>query len=355
MEEKTISQNIKLSRKLKIKVWFKFIQITLWKFRYIILLIIAVLSFGIFSLHFYNNLSYAESTYYTVTLLLGEHLIVPLNPIEMVLFIILPFFGVTIILTVAANTLLILFTKGYRKTDWLLTMARITSGHTIVVGYAHLGQKTVRELLKFEQEVIIIEKDETKEEIVGLIELGGIPVILGNARNIDILKKANIQEARALILTSKDEGVNMEIALKAKELNKNLKIVLRHFDIELANKFTSALGIGTAFSTSTLSAPVFAMASIMPEIRDSIVVKDDILYFADLVVHETSTLSGNYVGKLENACDVNVITLKRDEELLIRPDPDKTTILPGDTILVLGNLENIKKAKKLLARKKTSE
>jgi len=277
------------------------------------------------------------------------------NTIEMILFIILPFFGVTIILTVAANTLLILFTKGYRKIDWLLTMAKITSGHTIVVGYSHLGQKTVHELLKFEQEVIIIEQDETKEEIVGLIELGSIPVIIGNARNIDTLKKANISQARALVLTSKDEGQNMEIALKAKELNKDLKIVLRHFDIELASKFTSALGIGTAFSTSTLSAPVFAMASIMPEIRDSIVVKDDILYFADLVVHEKSILSGNYVGELENECDVNVITLKRDDDLLIRPDTEKTTILPGDIILVLGSLEDIKKAKKLLAGKEISE
>jgi len=279
----------------------------------------------------------------------------PVNTIEMILFIILPFFGVTIILTVAANTLLILFTKGYRKTDWLLTMAEITSGHTIVIGYSHLGQKTVHELLKFEQEVIIIEQDETKEEIVGLIELGSIPVIIGNARNIDTLKKANISQARALILTSKDEGLNMEIALKAKELNKDLKIVLRHFDIELATKFTSALGIGTAFSTSTLSAPVFAIASIMPEIRDSIVVKDDILYFADLKVNEKSNLSGNYVGELENECDVNVITLKRDDDLLIRPDTEKTTILPGDTILVLGSLEDIKKAKRLLARKQASE
>jgi hypothetical protein len=87
----------------------------------------------------------------------------PVNTIEMVLFIILPFFGVTIILTVAANTLLILFTKGFRKIDWLLTMAEITSGHTVVVGYSHLGQKTVHELLKFEQEVIIIEKDEKRK------------------------------------------------------------------------------------------------------------------------------------------------------------------------------------------------
>jgi Trk K+ transport system NAD-binding subunit len=279
----------------------------------------------------------------------------PVNTIEMVLFIILPFFGVTIILTVAANTLLILFTKGFRKIDWLLTMAEITSGHTVVVGYSHLGQKTVHELLKFEQEVIIIEKDETKEEIVGLIELGSIPVILGNARNIDTLKKANIQQARALILTSKDEGLNMEIALKAKELNKDLKIVLRHFDIDLANKFTSALGIGTAFSTSTLSAPVFAMASILPEIRDSIVVKDEILYFADFIVHQKSSLSKRTLEELENECNVNIITLKRDDELMIRPDTDKTIILPSDTILVLGDLESIKRSKKLLTRKETSE
>jgi Trk K+ transport system NAD-binding subunit len=293
-------------------------------------------------------LSYAESAYYTATLLIGEHLIEPVNAFEMVLFVILPFFGVTIILTVAANTLLILFTKSYRKTDWLLTMAKLTNGHTVVVGFSHLGQKVVRELLKLEQEVIVIEKDETREEIMRLIERGTIPVIIGNARNVDTLMKANISRARALILTSKAEGLNMEIALKAKELNKDLKIVLRHFDVELGNKFTSALGIGMAFSTSTLSAPIFAMSSIIPEVKESIVLKDKILYFAELLVHNNSLLSGHSLEEFENECDVNVITLKRNDELLIRPDAEAIIILPGAIILVLGELENVKKAKELL-------
>ncbi|MFX1466856.1 MAG: hypothetical protein ACFFA5_10320, partial [Promethearchaeota archaeon] len=100
MEEKAILKNLRLSRKLKIKVWLKYIELALWKFRYVIVLIIAVLLLGIFTHHYYNHLSLAESAYYTGTLLIGEHLLEPVNPLEMALFIILPFFGVTIILTV---------------------------------------------------------------------------------------------------------------------------------------------------------------------------------------------------------------------------------------------------------------
>jgi voltage-gated potassium channel len=263
------------------------------------------------------------------------------------LFIILPFFGVTLILTIAANALLFLFTKSYRKTDWLLTMAKITNGHTVVVGYAHLGQKVVRELLKLEQEVVVIEKDGEKEEILRLIDNGTVPVVIGNARYPEILMKANISQARAMILTSKHEGHNLEVAIKAKKINKNLKIVMRLFELDIG-KLTETIGISTAFSTSTLSAPVFAMASIMPEIKDAIVIRDNIFYFVELIVHEKSSFSEHVLEELENECDVNVITLKHNDDLMIRPDTDSTIVSPGNTILMLGDLESVKKAKQLI-------
>ncbi len=94
----------------------------------------------------------------------------------------------------------------------------LTRGHYIVCGLGQKGLGFARALTTAHERVVAIERDPGNENIAPLREAGAT-VLVGDARDPEMLRLAGGARARHVIAVCADDGVNAEIALRARELS----------------------------------------------------------------------------------------------------------------------------------------
>lgn len=128
-------------------------------------------------------------------------------------------------------------------------MAGLVSGHTIVVGYSHLGQRLVDHLIAEREAYVLIEKD---KELVDELLRRGEPVVVDDARSRDALPAANVGSARRMIIASNNIETALILTKRARDANAALEILVRcNFD-----DFTDVLeklGADQVYSTSQVT------------------------------------------------------------------------------------------------------
>lgn len=130
--------------------------------------------------------------------------------------------------------------------------------HVIICGLGSIGFRTF-ELLRGANQQIVVISDSTTDEWRWQIENDVDAIfLLGDARDDNILIKAGIRSAKAILTLTNHDIVNVSIAMDARNLNSSIKIIMRMFDNELGIEISKALGIHQVFSTSELTAPIFA-------------------------------------------------------------------------------------------------
>ena len=148
--------------------------------------------------------------------------------------------------------------------------------HVILCGLGNVGYRVATELQRFETEVTVVELN-AAGPFVHLITERGIPILFEDARKTEVLIKAGLERACAVIACTDNDLTNVEIALDAKEVRPDIRVVMRLFDQGLASKIQHTFDIDAAFSASALAAPAFAAAAVDPSVRDSFYV-DDVLF-----------------------------------------------------------------------------
>jgi voltage-gated potassium channel len=97
-------------------------------------------------------------------------------------------------------------------------------GHTIICGAGNVGSQAYENLQAHSEDVVVIEKDPDKTEV---LRDEKILHIEGDANNDDILMQAGIDRATSLITTLPKDTDNVFIVLTARELNPKIKIASR--------------------------------------------------------------------------------------------------------------------------------
>ena len=136
----------------------------------------------------------------------------------------------------------------------------LTKSHIIVSGLGPLGYEIVKGLLALGESVVAISdgsKDSYIDEVKNLI-----PVLNGRELDNELLEKAQIKAAKAVIIVSQNEIRNLSDGLSAKKANPHTRVVVRTLDIQLAKKMNDSLPIDQVLSDSEVSATNF-VASIL--------------------------------------------------------------------------------------------
>jgi voltage-gated potassium channel len=137
--------------------------------------------------------------------------------------------------------------------------------HVILVGEGIIAINTATELKQ--RGVVFVQIVTAKAEA----ETPGHQVIVGDATNDDILRAAGIQHARMVIAAREDDGENAFIALGAKDLNPNVRVMavassalsIRRLKLARADLVFSPAAVG-----SRLLADLVQGNEILPEFRD---------------------------------------------------------------------------------------
>src|SRR5262249_28787390 len=175
------------------------------------------------------------------------------------LFFLLPIIGLGAVADSLVRLGYLVFASKQNLPEWQRMVASLYRNHVIVVGIGKVGYRVIQGLAALRESVVAVElrsDAQFTEEVQAL----GVPIILGNGRNLKTLEQAGVAHARSIILATDDDLANLDAALTAQEANPKLRMVLRLFDESLAAQFTSHFAM-PAILTSHVSAQAFIPAA----------------------------------------------------------------------------------------------
>jgi Trk K+ transport system NAD-binding subunit len=182
------------------------------------------------------------------------------------------------------------------------------SDHVVVVGLGNVGTRVIQQLRDLGVPVVAIDRTDAARGAQLARDLG-VPLIIGDASRPETLSEASVQTARSLVVLSTDDLVNLEAALNARALKQDLRVVLRLFDGDFADRVQRAFDITSSKSVSYLAAPAFAAAVLEREVIGTIPVKRMVLLVAEVPVEADSALDGGTVATAAQNGELRVIAL----------------------------------------------
>lgn len=138
------------------------------------------------------------------------------------------------------------------------------SGHVVLCGLDRLGFRTLEELRRLGEDVVVIAR-EPGSDFAPQARALGAALVDGCHQDEATLRAAGVPAACALVLTDDDDIGNLHTALAAQELNPTLRVVVRMFNLELGQRICALFRDATVLSASALSAPGFVAAALQDD------------------------------------------------------------------------------------------
>ena len=135
------------------------------------------------------------------------------------------------------------------------------AGHFIVCGMGDVGYRVVELLHRLGEQIVVV-TSEARDERRRMAEARGVRVLIGDARNEQLLHEAGLASARAVIAATGEDLVNIEVFLDSQRLRPEVPVVVRLFDQDLARQLEGSFGLRRALGMSALAAPSFAAAAL---------------------------------------------------------------------------------------------
>lgn len=289
-----------------------------------------------------SRLTFRSALYHTYCLIFMEHLLpFPEHWVLQVFYFALPPLGLAVILDGIVRFSYHILRRDDSSGDWVRAMSLTMQNHVVLFGLGKLGLRVLQQLLHLGELVVAIEKDPGGANIA-FARQSGVPVLIGNGREPDIFDRVNLLHAKSIILATDDDLANLEIALDARKIKPDIRVVLRMFDQELAAKIKDAFDIQLAFSTTELAAPLFATSSSDPSIVNSFYVGAQLLVVAHISVRPGSVLIGKSVSWLRAEQQTITLESRRGDRSIAMPDLD-ATIAEGDLLTVQADHEALRR------------
>ena len=223
--------------------------------------------------------------------------------------------------------------------------------HIIICGYGRNGRQAAQVLKKHNKRFVVIEQK--SDVIEGMNKKYENLVVLGDSTRDEVLIKAGIHKAKALITTLPIDADNLFIVLSARSLNPGLSIISRASD-DNSDKKLKVAGANNVIMPDKIGGAHMA----------SLVMQPDVIEFIDVITGQGGTtinleeitfdnLPQEYRNKTIKDLEVrqktgaNIVGFKTAQgDYVINPSAD-TKIIPDAKLFVLGTGEQIKKLKEL--------
>ena len=223
------------------------------------------------------------------------------------------------------------------------------NGHQIVCGYGRMGRQVAHELKRQRQPLVVV--DQNVVSVERAVTEGHL-VLLGDALDDDILRRAGIERAKGLVTSLDDDANNLMVVLSARALNGNLFIVSRLNKDHNESKLITA-GAHRVISPYRLGGRRMAQLVVSPNVVEflEIVMHDEELelWLEDVTVAIDSGLDGVTVGDahIQRESGANVLAVRqRAGKMMVAPEPE-TVFQAGDILVALGTREQLTKLREM--------
>lgn len=211
------------------------------------------------------------------------------------------------------------------------------SNHIILAGLGQMGKQVARELSEQQRTFAIVDLDESNEAYA--IDRGYL-YVLGDASDEETLIAAGVKRARGLIATADNDASNAFIIMTARNLNRDLSIVVRA-ESDTAHKKLMLAGADQVINPYIIGSRRIVNQVLRPALVSLLEMNlandEGALRMEEIELREGSTLTRQSLRNLNlrNRCGVNVVAVLRDGDIISPPDPDMHLVVQ-DHLLVLG-------------------
>lgn len=331
-----------------------FVRVLARQFRVSIGLFIVVVLVGGLVIWLENqpDMTYAHAVYAALTLTFfevseaypqGKGVLIQL------LYFALPAAGLTLIAESLVRFGVAVFNRKHMSEEWHMALASTFTDHVVICGLGHVGRRVALQLCRHERLVCIEVATQAKEGggALGLPE--DVAVLLGDATQPELLEKANLARARAILALTDNDMANLEVALLAREMNPQIRVVLRMFNERLGQRLVDQFKFDAVYSTSALAAPSFVSALYHRRILQTIQISEGrVVHMAEFGVAAGSALAGHTVLEIERLSGVSIVLHGSHGKADLLPSAE-ARVAAGDHLYVLCELAKLDGFERLAA------
>ncbi len=223
--------------------------------------------------------------------------------------------------------------------------------HVIVCGYGRLGHVVADELQRNGVPLVIVERDAMREPE---LRSSSQAYVIGSAASDDVLLRAGIVRARAIVVGTASDSDNVFITLSARELNPRVRIHARG-ESDTALRRLEQAGAHQAVSAYHMGGTRMANAILRPAVVDFLEISrpgyGDEVNLEEVRVAPGCVLAGESVRELESrAPRMRIVGLKRGEARIELVPDENTRIVSGDLLVAIGDRQSLARIAQLAAR-----
>lgn len=231
--------------------------------------------------------------------------------------------------------------REYKMTQQLKKM----KDHVIICGYGRVGSQVASDLRDNGIEFVIVETD---EHLIAHQD-DETNFLYGDSTNDDVLRRASIDSAKAIITCLPKDADNLYVVLSARQINSKVLIVSRATTSSSVSKLKFA-GANNVIMPDAVGGSHMASLIANPDVMeflDSIRVKGYMETNVETIAYDELPLDlrDKSIGELESRpiTGATIVGYKSsDGNYVINPDIE-IVVGPGSKLFVLGNTHQIRK------------
>lgn len=219
-------------------------------------------------------------------------------------------------------------------------------GHQVVCGAGRTGATVVEELRREGKEVVVIEREEAALNHLHRVHGEAVIAIRGDATDDGTLEEARVAHAEGLVTTLELDQDNLFVALSARGMNPNLRIVSR--STERATDKLLKAGANVVINPTHIGGRRMAHELVRPNVVGFLdyMVRDveRSLNIEEIRIGASSPLAGRKLldSKIREKSNALVLAVVRNGEQIYNPHP--TTVLnEGMTLIALGERDQLER------------
>jgi voltage-gated potassium channel len=317
--------------------------------------LLAITAFGTLGYMVVEDLSFLDALYMTVITVatVGYGEVRPLHPEGRI-------FTMVLIVT-AASTAAYMFTQiaqalvesSLREVLSRRAMDKqiaALANHVILCGFGRLGHVVAEEVSRNGVPLLIVESDPAREPE---LRESGHPYLIGSAVSDEVLLRAGIARARAIVVGTGSDSDNVFITLSARELNPGLRIHARG-ESDTALRRLEQAGAHQVVSAYHMGGSRMANAILRPAVVDFLEIArpryGEEVDLEEVRIAPGCALAGQSVRQLEQRVPrLRVVGLKRgDARIELVPD-ETTQVRSGDLLVAIGDRASLASIAQLAA------
>ncbi|MEM0321492.1 MAG: NAD-binding protein [Thermoprotei archaeon] len=296
-----------------------------------LVLIVAMFGFGTIVFMHYQHLSplaaFTGSVSTITTIGLYAPNITSMPPLEQVIMVVIFIVSVGLAASLVQSIVTTAVSRETLREQLVVRRVSRLKGHVIVAGSGRLANHTIKWLSNIGVGHVVITTN--RDDVRRFIHEGRLTVYGSPERAYEALQSVGIGRASVLVCAFDDDGDNLLLAMNAKRLNPNIKVLMATHDRNLAQSAQTS-DVDMMLPIMDIVSQVLAQASYSQEVVGVGFKKGtsgEYPVYAEFQVEH----SGTSIGTLSRVAPI--IMIQRGGEVSLNPSED-TTLQSGDTVYI---------------------